>query len=232
MDGLSLYVLMIMGAIFSLAGLVLIFRKAKPDTGAAKIEFLGQKLEANSTGIVVFLIGAAFLAAPIFVPVKSIQIAGPATSATTEPKAQTPTAEEPSEPARAPDKPAQPPGAPTQATANAGTGEAENNDTFAKANAISNGVAAGGYLKMDDNDWFVIDVGNGIAKELNVTFKSLGQGCMDLRLYDDAESELDYASNCGNDVTKKTFSVPQGKIHLRVHGRGAWGNYTLTAASN
>ena len=81
MDGVMQYFLMAFGAVFSVAGLVLIFRKAKPDAGAAKIEFLGQKLEANSTGIVVFLIGAAFLAAPLFVPAKNLQKAAPSTPA-------------------------------------------------------------------------------------------------------------------------------------------------------
>ena len=215
MDGVMQYFLMAFGAVFSVAGLVLIFRKAKPDAGAAKIEFLGQKLEANSTGIVVFLIGAAFLAAPLFVPAKNLQKAAPST----------PAASETAGAASTPIKPA-------PAGGNAGAAEVEDNNSFTKANSFANGATTGGYVKMEDEDWFVVDVGNGVAKELNIAFKNLGQGCMDVRAYDEAESELDYAFNCGNDVTKKTFSVPQGKIHLRVHGRGAWGNYVLTAASD
>jgi drug/metabolite transporter (DMT)-like permease len=69
MDGARLTVFMIVGGLFSAAGIVLMFR-AKQVESSARLELFGQKFEATSIGIVVFLIGAAFLATPMFVPEK------------------------------------------------------------------------------------------------------------------------------------------------------------------
>ena len=67
MDSMRLWILMIAGGVFSVAGILLMFR-AKQEGSSARLELFGQKFEASSTGIIVFLIGAAFLAAPVFVP--------------------------------------------------------------------------------------------------------------------------------------------------------------------
>lgn len=67
LDGWKLLALMLAGGIFALAGLWLMFRP-QPAGEANRFEFLGVKIQASSAGLLVFLIGAAFLTMPIFVP--------------------------------------------------------------------------------------------------------------------------------------------------------------------
>jgi len=62
----KLIVLMAAGGIFSAAGLWLIFRP-KTDGHSMVIHVAGMKLEASSAGVLVFLIGTAFFATPLFV---------------------------------------------------------------------------------------------------------------------------------------------------------------------
>ena len=69
LDAAKLTALMVAGAAFALAGLWLMF-KPQPAGEAAKIELFGLKFQASSAGLVVFLIGAVFLAMPIVVPEK------------------------------------------------------------------------------------------------------------------------------------------------------------------
>jgi hypothetical protein len=69
LDGAKLLALMLAGGVFALAGLWLMFRP-QPAGEAARIELFGLKFQASSAGLLVFLIGAVFLAVPIFVPEK------------------------------------------------------------------------------------------------------------------------------------------------------------------
>jgi hypothetical protein len=66
LDAKLLFVFPAFGAVFTVAGLVLLFR------GGARaeeqvVEVLGLKFRFTSVGLVVFLIGALFLAVPVFV---------------------------------------------------------------------------------------------------------------------------------------------------------------------
>ncbi len=67
LDGTKLLILMTAGGVFALAGLWLMFRP--PVQGqAAHVELFGMKFQSSSAGLLVFLIGAVFLAVPVFVP--------------------------------------------------------------------------------------------------------------------------------------------------------------------
>lgn len=66
LDPMQVMVLMLAGGVFALAGLWLMFRP-KTDGHNAKIELFGMKFESSSAGLLVFLIGSAFLASPLFV---------------------------------------------------------------------------------------------------------------------------------------------------------------------
>lgn len=66
LDPVKIIALMSAGGLFALAGLWLMFRP-KMDGHAAKIELFGLKFESSSAGLLVFVIGAAFLASPLFV---------------------------------------------------------------------------------------------------------------------------------------------------------------------
>ena len=63
----KLFILMGMGAFFALAGLYIMLRP-RHTTDETRIEAFGLKFNAASGGVLVFLIGAAFLAVPLFVP--------------------------------------------------------------------------------------------------------------------------------------------------------------------
>ena len=63
----TLIVLMFVGAVFAFAGLYLLLKPPKSD-GETRVEAFGIKLNASSGGVVVFIVGAFFLAAPVFVP--------------------------------------------------------------------------------------------------------------------------------------------------------------------
>jgi hypothetical protein len=63
----KLIILMVAGAIFAFAGLWLMFRQT-PAGDAARIELFGIRFRSSSAGLLVFIVGALFLAAPVFVP--------------------------------------------------------------------------------------------------------------------------------------------------------------------
>jgi len=67
LESSRLLILMMFGALCAPTGLFLLFRPPKTE-GETRLELLGMKFNAASGGVIVFLIGAAFLAAPIFVP--------------------------------------------------------------------------------------------------------------------------------------------------------------------
>jgi len=72
-DGTKLILLMVAGAIFAAVGLWLLLRP-KPSGSAAKIELFGMKFESSSAGVLVFLIGSAFLVIPLFVEEKAVEV--------------------------------------------------------------------------------------------------------------------------------------------------------------
>ncbi len=67
-DATRMVVLMVAGGVFACVGLYMMLRP-KPQ-GSAKIELFGLKFESSSAGLLVFVIGAGFLAANLFVPVE------------------------------------------------------------------------------------------------------------------------------------------------------------------
>ncbi|HET9069402.1 MAG TPA: hypothetical protein VFN28_12215, partial [Amaricoccus sp.] len=67
LDATKLFLLMALGAAFAAAGIYLLLRPSVRD-GATRIELLGMKFNASSGGLLVFIIGALFLASPIVVP--------------------------------------------------------------------------------------------------------------------------------------------------------------------
>lgn len=64
----NVILLMLAGAVFTAAGLWLMLRPKKA-ADSAKIELFGMKFESSSAGLLVFIVGAGFLAVPLFVEV-------------------------------------------------------------------------------------------------------------------------------------------------------------------
>ncbi len=65
-EAAKLYAIMAAGGLFAVAGLALLFRPPQGDS-VQVVEVLGVKIRVSSAGTVVFLVGAAFLLAPVFV---------------------------------------------------------------------------------------------------------------------------------------------------------------------
>lgn len=135
LDQAKLFVLMSAGAIFSLAGLWLMFRPAA-EGEAAKIEVFGLKFQSSSAGLLVFLIGAAFLAVPIFVPERPESTPAEANPANSQ--GERPDLAPPRE--RASGK------------------EIEPNDGYEEANQIEAGDSIAGHVHKGSDDWFVVPV--------------------------------------------------------------------------
>ncbi len=139
LDTWKLTALMVAGATFALAGLWLMFRP-QPAGEAAKVEMFGLKFQASSAGLVVFVIGAAFLAVQLVVPERVSRPeqdgdVAPASGATA-----------------------------TGATAvvlpsEANAAESEPNNYLTEANQIARGVFYAGSIdreRKDPEDWYVL----------------------------------------------------------------------------
>ena len=180
-DGTRLTILMIAGGLFSVAGILLMFR-AKQEGSPARLELFGQKFEAASTGIIVFLIGAAFLAAPMYVPER------PRANAP-RPAAQATSAKEPVTSARAADPSGllPPP---------VDKDEAEDNNTISAATILGIGETVRGAAKMGDVDWYAVAVDQNVGRELRVVLRRMGGYCPHFTILDGTEKVVKEMDAC------------------------------------
>ena len=134
LSGAERLLLQTAGAVFAVAGLYLLWRPV-PETGATQIDFLGFKLNAASGGLPVFLVGAAFLSAPMFVPLHDGNAPEPPSAS----------------------RPASPAARAGRATAGAEIPEDEpRNDTYLEATVLRVGEVSTGTIGAADTDWFRI----------------------------------------------------------------------------
>ncbi|MEM1130443.1 MAG: hypothetical protein AAGH83_07960 [Pseudomonadota bacterium] len=156
LDPGKLLVLMIAGGVFALAGLWLMFRP-KPEGSRAKIELFGLKFESSSAGLLVFMIGAAFLALPLFVP-SGADNTGSAAKATSVEDPAVEGAEQRTEAGRGEVATSTPqPAAVTARPARALTAvgeEVEPNDNIAVANEIAIGSVIHGEVEAGNPDFY------------------------------------------------------------------------------
>lgn len=201
LDGTKLLILMLSGGIFAVAGIWLLFRP--PTNGeAAKIELFGLKFQSSSAGLLVFLIGAAFLAVPIFVPEKSIGLAEPAQAPPTVDRVRLAAASriERTVPAAAGAKEvsgAAALGVPGQQFA-VHADEQEPNDSHGNANILVPGTSVAGIMKSGDRDHFCIDIPPGVSGTLVVTLRTYSPS---IELLDDVGLPIDSASACHETTT-------------------------------
>lgn len=149
------YALMLCGAFFALAGIWLILRPRVEGT-TAKLELFGLKFESSSAGVLVFLIGAAFLAVPLFAEIA---------------REAAPADKPPSEPGKVPTDPAPPAQTPSTQPPRAFTAigqEVEENNNFAEANEIEIGALITGTLTQGDPDYFSFAVPDDFVGTISV----------------------------------------------------------------
>jgi len=209
-DGARLTILMIAGGIFSVAGILLMFR-TKQEGSSARLELFGQKFEASSIGIVVFLIGAAFLATPLFVPER------PSATATTG--SQLPPRE-----SSVVESPAQ--GTTSLLPKAADTKESEKNDSISTATIVRVGQTAHGQLRKGDIDWYAVAVDSN-GETLHVVFrKAVVEGCPRFAILDASEKVVSDLQVCDISGTVDQ-PIESDRYFIRVDSRGYSVDYEL-----
>lgn len=192
LDAKLLFVFPAFGAVFTVAGLVLLFR------GGARaeeqvVEVLGLKFRFTSVGLVVFLIGALFLAVPVFV------------SADRSPLHEGPPALVSQGGVGSADR--------------AQDGEVEPNDYVSEANAVEFGANYAGAIDRDDKDFFAFEAGPG-AQALRLILRRVqGTGNLVVSLFDPQgrESRVGYL----RDVFSEKIDVGEaGTYVLRLVAYG------------
>ncbi|MEP1198611.1 hypothetical protein [Tateyamaria sp.] len=152
-----LLALMLAGGLFACVGLYMMLRP-KPE-GAAKIELFGLKFESSSAGLLVFVVGAAFLATPLFVPEKG-DLRGEAPPAV-------PLAARVKSPLTSPQTPKVGNGGETSTPLTEGHAatsivglveEIEPNGISREATPLEIGQIASGVAKYQDQDWFRLEI--------------------------------------------------------------------------
>ena len=166
-DGTKLFLLMLAGAVFAAVGLYLLLRPKPEDT--AKIEIFGLKFESSSAGLLVFVVGAGFLAVPLFVPEKT----APRTAA---------------EIAR-PDGGTAPAGA--DAPADVDILEQEPNDRVQQATPLAFGATAAGVTTTDDPDWYVVTLPDPPVPRVAVLVRHVSGGAVVPEVFDGQERLLE-----------------------------------------
>lgn len=188
LDPWKLTALMLAGGVFSLAGLWLIFRP-RTDGHSMVIHVAGMKLEASSAGILVFLIGTAFFATPLFVQER--ETAGQ-TAAVSGSGAASGTGETDGDTATGSTVALSSPGnasvsEPVATNVRLEGTEAEPKDTPASANVISLGSTIQGSLEAGNRDFFYVETPAADFGEIAVNATS---GDFTLRVYDDLAAEI------------------------------------------
>lgn len=171
--------LMLAGAAFAFAGLYMMLRP-RPE-GAAKIELFGLKFESSSAGLLVFIVGSAFLAATLFVPERA-PAASPAASI---PPAGGAAADV------APRAAAIAPGALIR--------EIEPNNGVRDAQPLAIGQVVAGKFGGDSGpDWYRVDFPAGNIAQHEIKLRHVNGNSVRVTLYDSREQEIgDVSSRSG-----------------------------------
>lgn len=204
LDETKIFFLMGCGAAFALAGLWLMFRPK--GRGSAKVELFGLKFESSSAGLLVFLIGAGFIATPLVVAERP-QPVGPANRERGEI-----------------------PGPPVDQEH---AGEKEPNNSPPRANEISLGVVYSAKLdagRGDREDWYAIPVSELGLQDLSIEVSSEAATFDDSEVCEiavlDAKTEQLEAwhfAPIGSSIQKSIFVGEHDYIFLKA---STWGTRT------
>ena len=224
LDGTKLLIFMVAGGLFALAGLWLMFRPKTSD-GAAKIEIFGLKLESSSAGLVVFLIGAVFLATPLVVEEKQDVSSGEVVvgdeTAPTDDESDVTDLPENVESGIEFDTSLPLP-------KRADREELEENGTISDANALEVGQTVKGKLARDDLDWFVFAVDPNEADSFRVTFRNNGDGCPQYKILNELENQVAGHQICSFEISAThDYFIDTDRYYLRVDANGARTTYEV-----
>ncbi len=225
-DGIKLILLMAAGAIFALSGLWLLLRP-KPTGSAAKIELFGLKFESSSAGVLVFLIGAAFLTIPLFVEEKAAGAnsvsSGPGVSMTNDTD-KTESGEDLSD---------------QKIIANSQSGaaalilppdpqvkEIEPNNRVQEAIQVAFGQTVAGYATNDDEfDWFVVPMPENLPRfvEIKVRASNASPGSsVQAEVFNAREEQLGSLSVSANVAYRKVEHRSDDRLYVKMAYRSSF----------
>ena len=198
LDGIKLVMLMAAGLVFSIAGLYLLMRP-KPEGSAAKIELFGLKFESSSAGLLVFLIGAAFLATPIFVEERASS-----GSVVPDDNGQSDAGTNTRKPVILPDTP--------------GAEESEPNDVVQDANQLNIGTTVAASIRKGQRDWYVIPTAEHLGKRLIVTLRSVSGPQVSGEVFDTNEQRSDQTGWVSTGAALGEWDIDGPKAYVLVSG--------------
>ena len=204
LDGTKLIIFMIAGAAFAGVGLYLLLRpKAE---GTAKIELFGLKFESSSAGLLVFLVGAAFMSLPLFVKEQTETI-----PPITQPKAP-PNRVSPS------DKPDEAsPADPVLLSGVKLIEEVEPNNEQSAPNTILHGQRVKGEVFRDEPDWFVMLVPEGGVRGDQIMLKQVSGSEVRLEAYNAREEHKGWLRTTDGARYLEIKSDFGDRIYFKVH---------------
>ena len=211
-------VLMIMGGLFACVGLYMMLRP-RPE-GAAKVELFGLKFESSSAGLLVFLVGSAFLAVTLFVPEKpplanNINPAN-STAAPLPPVGGTSTGEQATVATEDSDS-ARPVAVSTVAGAVAK--ESEPNQLVRDADPLAlSGIGTGKVGKNGDEDWWQVSLPTNDLTAYEVKVSHVAGSTIQAFVFDGRERQLGMVSvNQGSEYLQFDEGVTD-KLFIKVRG--------------
>ncbi|WP_299847275.1 hypothetical protein [uncultured Paracoccus sp.] len=196
--------LMLAGGLFALAGLYMMLRPKSQ--GSAKIELFGLKFESSSAGLLVFIVGAAFLAVTIFVPERHT--------------ASNPIPDEPEmEISEQPVLPIAPTVRAEISEASA-LKEAEPNDELRDAQSLLVGQVVAGKFKdqSGDKDWFSVFFDSNNIAEHEVKLRHVNGNMVRATLYDSREHEIGEISTRSGAAYFSLEDQTSNKVFIKVSG--------------
>jgi hypothetical protein len=214
LDATKLFLLMALGAAFAAAGIYLLLRPSARD-GATRIELLGMKFNASSGGLLVFIIGALFLASPIVVPERLRPPAAQGPAAVAGAPLQMPLDGQRMEPI------------------GIEAAESEANNSLASANRVALGSVIEGRLPKGDDDYFAVEVPQEVLGEIVASIVAR-DGVIDLTLFDDAgaplQSSTAYATGGTTASTALSGRIDRPGYYVLLAGRDGNPCYQLALA--
>lgn len=200
LDGTKLLILVIAGAAFAGVGLYLLL--IRRSVGSAKIELFGLKFESSSAGLLVFLIGAAFMAIPLFAPEReSASIRSTSSPADTD------------------DAPTQPGRTGTQSS-EPQTVENEPNDGVEQASILQPGQTLSGDVRPGNGDWIKITLPQGADPEVTVRVRNKGGGSLWSTFYNASEERLGAQHSMSGAVNQTIDTADAGFAYVLVSTGG------------
>ncbi|MDW4497517.1 hypothetical protein R5H30_05950 [Sulfitobacter sp. D35] len=206
--------LMLAGGLFACVGLYLMIRP-RPQ-GAAKIEVFGLKFESSSAGLLVFIVGAAFLAVTLVVPEKDSETSVvPETRKPVDDQAAQDSTAGSSDTAVKPEN-----GGKSNTAlllpADPGATEVEPNDKVQDANGMEIGATVEGRLKPGDVDRYVIGTEGHEGDLLIVTLRKVGGEDIYGETYNSDERRTGQLSPSGFGADVERVRIDGLKVYVMV----------------